>query len=270
MENQEETVQIHIKSLDKTVDFPVRSSSPCKKCKGTGVKDKKQCPICCGSGSIKMLDCIRCNGTKQIENGLKCNICKGEGVISEAKTKDFLQARQFCEEFQKNPAKTILICLACLIVLGASSYFISGYLFVDLRLIQSWNVYVPLLLGLVAAFRIVTYLHKMNLGSYLPASKKFTIAGAVIALCIAAIAIPGPIAGRYHWIESEAKSIISEAVSEQGVTCQKVKVSGNDGDVFHGIATISDGEELKINIHYTKERETGREIGYSIEVEPVE
>ncbi|MBO6136016.1 MAG: hypothetical protein J6P30_05445 [Fibrobacter sp.] len=122
MENQEETVQIHIRSLDKTVDFPVRSSRPCKRCKGTGIKDKKPCPICCGSGSIKMLDCIRCNGTKQIENGLKCNICKGEGTISEAKTNEFFQARQFCEEFQKKPAKTILICLACLIVLGACSF----------------------------------------------------------------------------------------------------------------------------------------------------
>ena len=270
MENQEETVQIHIKSLDKTVDFPVRSSEFCNTCKGTGIKDKKPCPACCGSGWIKMLDCIRCNGTMQIENGLKCNICKGMGSISEAKTKDFLGARQFCEDFQKNPTKTILICLACLAALGVCSYIVSGYAFVDLRLVKTWFAYIALLVGFVAAFRIVTYLHKMNLGSYLPASKKFTIAGAVIALCIAAIAIPGPVAGRYHWIESEAKSIISEAVSEQGVTCQKVKVSGNDGDVFHGIATISDGEELKINIHYTKERETGREIGYSIEVEPVE
>ena len=31
MENQEETVQIHIKSLDKTVDFTVRSSEFCNK-----------------------------------------------------------------------------------------------------------------------------------------------------------------------------------------------------------------------------------------------
>lgn len=102
MAEQEETVQIHIASLDKTIDFPVRSSEFCNTCKGTGTKDKKPCPTCCGSGWIKMLDCIRCNGTKQIENGLKCNICKGMGTISEAKTKDFLEARQFCEDFQKN------------------------------------------------------------------------------------------------------------------------------------------------------------------------
>ena len=270
MENQEETVQIHIKSLDKTVDFPVRSSSPCKKCKGTGIKDKKQCPICCGSGSIKMLDCIRCNGTKQIENGLKCNICKGEGIISEAKTKDFLQARQFCEEFQKNPAKTILIFLACLIVLGACSFFISGYLFVDLRMVQSWNVYIPLLLGLGAAFYILTRLKKMHTGSYLPASTKFAISSAVVALGIAAIAIPGPVAGRYHWMESEAKEIISEALAEDNLSCQSVKVSSHVGDDYHGIAKISDGDEIKIIIHYRKVEETRREIGYSIEVEPVE
>lgn len=270
MENQEETVQIHIKSLDKTVDFPVRSSSPCKKCKGTGVKDKKQCPMCCGSGSIKMLDCIRCNGTKQIENGLKCNICKGEGVISEANTKDFLQARQFCEEFQKNPSKTILIFLACLIVLGASSYFISGYLFVDLRLIQSWNVYVPLLLGLGAAFYMLTCTHKVNVGSYLPAPKKLMISCGIIALIIAAIAIPGPIAGRYHWMESEAQETISEALAEDNLSCLSVKVSSHVGDDYHGIAKISDGDEIKIIIHYRKVEETRREIGYSIEVEPVE
>lgn len=270
MENQEETVQIHIRSLDKTVDFPVRSSSPCKKCKGTGTKDKKPCPICCGSGSIKMLDCIRCNGTKQIENGLKCNICKGEGVISEAKTNEFLQARQFCEEFQKKPAKTILICLACLIVLGACSFFISSYLFVDLRMIQSLNIYVPLLLGLGAGFYVLVTLHKMHVGSYLPAPKKFMISAAVIALGIAAIAIPGPVAGRYHWMESEAKEIISEALAEDNLYCQSVKVSSHDGNDYHGIATISDGDKIKIIIHYRKVEETSREIGYSIEVEPVE
>ena len=270
MAEQEETVQIHIASLDKTIDFPVRSSEFCNTCKGTGTKDKKPCPTCCGSGWIKMLDCIRCNGTKQIENGLKCNICKGMGTISEAKTKDFLEARQFCEDFQKKPAKTILICLACLAALGVCSYIVSGYAFVDLRLVKTWFAYIALLVGFVAGFRILTYLHKMNVGSYLPASKKIMIASAVIALGIAAIVIPGPIAGRYHWIESEAQEAISEAVSEHEVFCQKVKVSGNDGDVYHGIATISDGEELKVNIHYRKVDETGRKIGYSIEVEPVE
>ena len=270
MENQEETVQIHIRSLDKTVDFPVRSSSPCKRCKGTGIKDKKPCPICCGSGSIKMFDCIRCNGTKQIENGLKCNICKGEGTISEAKTNEFLQARQFCEEFQKKPAKTILICLACLIVLGACSFFISSYLFVDLRMIQSLNIYVPLLLGLGAGFYVLVTLHKMHVGSYLPAPKKFMISAAVIALGIAAIAIPGPVAGRYHWMESEAKEIISEALAEDNLSCQSVKVSSHDGNDYHGFATISDGDKIKIIIHYKKVEETSREIGYSIEVEPVE
>lgn len=270
MEEQEETVQIHIKSLDKTVDFPVRSSEFCNKCKGTGIKDKKQCPICCGSGSIKMLDCIRCNGTKQIENGLKCNICKGEGIISEAKTKDFLQARQFCEEFQKKPAKTILIFLACLIVLGACSFFISGYLFVDLRMVQSWNVYIPLLLGLGAAFYMLTCIHKVHVGSYLPAPKKLMISCGIIALIIAAIAIPGPVAGRYHWMESEAKEIISEALAEDNLSCQSVKVSSHVGDDYHGIAKISDGDEIKIIIHYRKVEETRREIGYSIEVEPVE
>ena len=270
MEEQEDTVQIFIRSLDKAVDFPVRSSEFCKTCKGTGTKGKEPCAACCGSGSIKMLDCIRCNGTAQIENGLRCNICKGIGTISEAKTKDFLEARQFCENFQKSPAKTILICLACLVVLGICSYIVSGYAFVDLRLLKTWYAYIALLVGFVAGFRILTYIHKMNVGSYLPAFKKFMIAGAVIALGIAAIASPGPVAGRYHWIERQAKNIVNNGVSKQGVSCQNVKVSGNDENVYHGIATISDGKEIKIDIHYQKEHMNSREIGYSIKVEVME
>ena len=44
----------------------------------------------------------------------------------------------------------------------------------------------------------------------------------------------------------------------------------HNGDDYHGIATISDGDAIKIIIHYRKVEETRREIGYSIEVEPVE
>ncbi len=270
MEEQEETVQIYVASLDKTVTFPVRSSEPCKRCKGTGLKSKKPCPHCCGSGSVKMLDCIRCNGTKQIENGVKCNVCKGKGILSEALTNEFLEARQFCENFQKKPAKTILIGLACLVALGICAYFVSGFAFVDIRMLQSWYVYIGLIVGFTAGFYILTRLKKMHTGSYLPASTKFAISSAVVALGIAAIAIPGPVAGRYHWMESEAKEIISEALAEDNLSCQSVKVSSHDGNDYHGIAKISDGDEIKIIIHYRKVEETRREIGYSIEVEPVE
>jgi len=269
-EENKETVPIYIQSLDKSVEFPVRSSESCKACKGTGKKNKKPCPTCCGSGSVKMLDCIRCNGTKQIENGHKCNICKGNGTLSEAKTKEFLEAREFCEDFQKKPARTILICLACLAILGICSYVISGFLFVDLRFIESWYSYIALAVGFTAGFYILVRLHKMHLGSYLPAPKKFSISCAVIALCIVSIAIPGPVAGRYHWIESEAKEIIDDAFSEQGLFCESVKVTSVDGDVYHGTATISDGDLIKINIHYKKVDGNSREISYSIEVEPVE
>ena len=268
MEEQEDTVQIHIRSIGKTIDFPVKSSEFCKRCKGTGKKGKEQCPYCCGSGSVKMLDCIRCNGTKQIENGGKCNVCKGEGILSEVKTREFLEARQFCEGFQKSPAKTILICLACLVVLGICSYIVSGYAFVDLRLLKTWYAYIALLVGLGAGFFVLTYLHKMNVGSYLSAFKKFMIAGAVIALGIAAIAIPGPVAGRYHWIERQAKNIVDNGVSKHGVSCKSVKVSGADGNVYHGVATISDGEELEIDIYYQKAEGNSREIAYSIQVLP--
>ena len=91
-----------------------------------------------------------------------------------------------------------------------------------------------------------------------------------VVLGIAAIAIPGPVAGRYYWMESEAKEIISEALAEDNLSCQSVKVSSHDGNDYHGIATISDGDKIKIIIHYKKVEETSREIGYSIEVEPVE
>lgn len=270
MEEQEETVQIHIKSLGKTVDFPVKSSETCKRCKGTGLKSKKPCPYCCGSGTVKMLDCIRCNGTKFIADGLKCNVCKGEGILSEVNTREFLKARQFCEDFQKNPAKTILICLACLVVLGLAAYVVSGFAFVDIRMIESWYSYIALMLGFGAGFYIMVCLNKMYKGSYLPAATKFAISFAGIALCIAAIVIPGPIAGRYHWIEGEAKEIVSDAVSEEGLTCTSVKVSGADGDIYHAVATLSNGDVLKINIHYEKVESHSREIAYSIELELID
>ena len=270
MEEQEETVQIYVASLDKTVTFPVRSSEPCKRCKGTGLKSKKPCPHCCGSGSVKMLDCIRCNGTKQIDNGVKCNVCKGKGTLSEALTNEFLEARQFCENFQKNPAKTILICLACLVALGLCAFFVSGYAFVDIRMLQSWYAYIGLIVGFTAGFYILTRLKKMHTGSYLPAATKFAISFAVIALCIAAIAIPGPVAGRYSWIEREAKEIVSGAVSEEGLSCASVKVSGADGDVYHATAKLSNGDALKINIHYEKVESHSREIAYSIGVELID
>ena len=269
MEEQEETVQIHIKSIDKTVDFPVRSSSFCDRCKGTGVKGKDQCPYCCGSGSVKMLDCIRCNGTKQIENGGKCNICKGEGILSEVKTREFLEARQFCEGFQKAPAVTILIGLACLIALGICAYVVSGYAFIDLRLLKTWGSYIALMVGFGAGFYLLICLNKMYKGSYLPSLTKFLISFAVIALAVAAVVIPGPVAGRYNWIERQAKNIVNDGVSDQGFSCEKVKVTSTDRNVYHGIATISNGQEIEIDIYYLKANSYGRKISYSIEVRPV-
>ncbi len=271
MAEQEETVQIRIESLDTAIDFPVRSSKFCKACKGSGIKESKSCPTCCGSGSIKMLDCIRCNGTTKIEKGLRCNVCKGTGSISEAKTKDFLEARQFCEKFKKNPAKAILIFLACLAAIGICSYIVSGYAFADNRILRhSWYACTAFVIGAAAFLYMMAYIHKINAGSYQPAFKKFMTAGAVIALVIAAIVIPGPIAGRYSWIEREAKNNINDAVSRKGLACQKVSISSNDGDVYHGIATISDGKEIKINIIFKKVYKAGYAINYSIKVEPVE
>ena len=40
MSEQQETVHIHIKSLGRAVEFPVRSAETCKKCKGTGKGQK--------------------------------------------------------------------------------------------------------------------------------------------------------------------------------------------------------------------------------------
>ena len=269
MDEQENTVQIHIRSIGKTVDFPVRSSEFCKRCKGTGTKGKEQCPYCCGSGSVKILDCIRCNGTKQIENGSKCNVCKGEGILSEAKTREFLEARQFCEGFQKAPAVTILIVLACLVALAICAYVLSGYAFVDIRLLKTWGSYIAFMVGAVSGFYLMVCLNKMYKGSYLPSLTKFLISFAVVALAVAAIVIPGPIAGRYNWIERKAKNIVDNGVSKQGASCKSVKVSGADGDVYHGIATISDGREIAIDIYYQKVHGHSREIAYSIQVQPV-
>ena len=270
MQNQEETVQIHIKSIGKTVNFPVRSSEFCKRCKGSGKKDKRPCPYCCGSGSVKMLDCIRCNGTKLIDNGLKCNVCDGNGTLTEVKTREFLSARQFCENFKKNPAKTILICIACLVALAVCAHIVSGYAFIDFRLIKSWPAYISLLVGLCAGFYVLVCLNKMNKGSYLPQSTKTLISVAVIAIWIAAIVIPGPVTGRYCWIESQAKGIISEGVSSQGISCNKVKVVSSDSDDYHAIANLSNGERMEVDIHYKKIHTHNRKITYSIDVVPVD
>lgn len=270
MQNQEETVQIHIKSMEKTVNFPVRSSEFCKRCKGSGKKDKRPCPYCCGSGSVKMLDCIRCNGTKLIDNGLKCNVCNGNGTLSEVETREFLSARQFCENFKKNPAKTILICLACLVALAICAHIFSGYAFIDYRLIKSWPAYISLIVGLCAGFYVLVCLNKMNKGSYLPQFTKTIISIAVIALWIAAVAIPGPVTGRYCWIESQAKDIISNGISSQGISCNKVKVISSDSDEYRAIADLSNGEIIEVNIHYKKIYAHNHKINYSIDVVPVD
>lgn len=267
MSAQEETVQIHIKSLGKTVDFPVRSSEPCKHCKGTGKKDNRKCPYCCGSGKIKMLDCIQCNGTK-VSDGSSCKCCKGEGVLTEVKTREFLDAREFCEKFKKNPAPTLLICLACLIVLGICARVISGYAFVYFMFMKTWPCYVALLGGLLGGFYVLVCVNKMNKGSYLPTVTKTAISAGVIAIWVAAIAIPGPLTGRYWWIEKETKNTISEGVAEQGLSCTNVKVIGNDGDVYHSIATLSNGEKIEVNTLFKDERSHSRKVSYSIHVEP--
>jgi len=269
MSEQQESVHIQIKSLGRAVEFPVRSSEPCKKCKGSGKKDKRPCPYCCGSGRVKMLDCIQCNGTKVAPDKTPCKCCKGTGALTEVKTREFLDAREFCENFKKNPAKTILICLACLIALGVCARIISGYAFVYFMFLKTWPCYVSLLVGLGAGFYVLVCLNKMNKGSYLPAATKGLISVGVIALWIAAIAIPGPVTGRYWWIEKETKSTITDALAEQGVACQKVKVRGNDGDVYHAIATLSDGNRVEVNTYFKDERSHGRKIAYSIHVEPV-
>lgn len=269
MSEQQESIYIQIKSLGRAVEFPVKSSDTCKHCKGTGKKDKRPCPYCCGSGQVKMLDCIQCHGTKVAPDGQKCKCCKGTGLLTEVNTREFLDAREFCENFKKNPSKTILICLACLIALGVCSHIISGYVFVYFMFLKTWPCYVSLLVGLGAGFYVLVCLNKMNKGSYLPATTKGLISVGVIAVWIAAIAIPGPITGRYWWIEKETKNTISNTLSNQGVICQKVKVVSNDGDVYHGIATLSDGNRVEVNTYFHEERSHSRKIAYSIQVEPV-
>lgn len=268
MSEQQETVHIHIKSLGRAVEFPVRSSETCMKCKGTGKKDKRPCPYCCGSGQIKMLDCIHCSGTK-VSDGSSCKCCKGEGLLTEVKTREFLDAREFCEKFRKNPVPTLLICLACLIVLGICSRIISGYAFVYFMFMKTWPCYISLLVGLGAGFYVLVCLNKMNKGSYLTATTKGLISAGVIAVWIAAIAIPGPVTGRYWWIEKETKNTMSRALAEQGLACQSVKVDHANGDDYHAIATLSNGNDIKVITHFKEERGHGNKIAYSIYVEPV-
>lgn len=269
MSEQQESVHIHIKSLGRAVEFPVRSATTCKKCKGTGTKDKKACPYCCGSGQVKMLDCIQCSGTKVAPDGQKCKCCNGAGTLTEVKTREFLDAREFCENFKKNPAKTLLICLACLVALGVASHIISGYAFVYFMFLKTWPCYVSLLFGLGGGFYVLVCLNKMNKGSYLPATTKGLITAGVIAVWIAAIAIPGPVTGRYWWIEKESKEIITDALAEQGLSCQSVKVDRADGDDYHAIATLSNGDKVEVITHFKNERGHGNKIAYSIHVEPV-
>ena len=249
MSEQTETVHIHLKSLGRAVEFPVRNATTCKKCKGSGKGQKNgRCPYCCGSGQIKMLDCICCSGAMVVANGSTCKTCKGKGLLTEVKTREFLEAREFCENFKKNPAKTLLICLACLIALGICSYIISGYAFVYFTFLETWPCYVSLLAGLGASFYVLVCVNKMNKGSYLPAATRTLITTGIIAVWIATIVISGPITGRYWWIEKESKDTISDALAEQGLSCQSVKVIGNDGDIYHGVATLSNGEKIKGNL----------------------
>ena len=124
------------------------------------------------------------------------------------------------------------------------------------------------MVGFGAGFYLLICLNKMYKGSYLPSLTKFLISFAVIALAVAAVVIPGPVAGRYNWIERQAKNIVDNGVSKHGVSCKSVKVSGADGNVYHGVATISDGEELEIDIYYQKAEGNSREIAYSIQVLP--
>jgi len=269
MLTQEETVQIYIKSLKRAIEFPVRNSEPCKKCKGSGKKDKRPCPYCCGSGQVKMVDCIHCSGTKVAADGTTCKGCKGSGVLSEVNTREFLEAREFCENFKKNPAKTLLICLACLAALGVASHIISGYVFVYFMFLKTWPCYVSLLVGMGGAFYVLVCLNKMNKGSYLPATTKGLITAGVIAVWITAIAIPGPLTGRYWWIEKETKNTITDALAEQGLICQSVKVDRADGDDYHAIATLSNGDKVEVITHFKNERGHGNKIAYSIHVEPV-
>lgn len=270
MANQNESVQIFIKSIGRAIHFPVKSSETCKKCKGTGKGQKNgRCPNCNGSGQIKMLDCVCCSGNKVTSDGTTCKVCKGEGTLTEVKTREFLEAREFCENFRKNPAKTILICFACLVALGVCSHIITGYAFVDFRLIKTWPSYISLLVGIGAGFYVLVCVNKMNKGSYHTAATKTLISAGVIAVWIATVAIPGPIMGRYNWIERQSKEIVSDGVSSQGLSCEKVKVFSNDGNLYHGMAALSNGEKIEVNIHYQEVRSYNRKITYSIHVEPV-
>ncbi|MCF0224989.1 MAG: hypothetical protein HUK20_12030 [Fibrobacter sp.] len=267
---QQETVSIHVDSLGRDVAFPIRHSEFCKKCKGVGEKNKKPCPYCCGSGEVKTLDCIRCNGKKYAADGTKCKLCKGEGVLSETKTRDFLEAREFCEDFKKNPAKILLIFIACLVALGICSRIVCGYAFVDINLVKTWPSYISLLVGLLAGGYVLACVSKMNKGSYLPGVTKALISAGVVALGIAAVAIPGPVTGQYSWIEGQAEEIITENVASQGVTCESVKVSNSNRDDFYGVAHFSDRTSQKIVIHYIESKLYSRNVRYSIQIEPLE
>ena len=46
-------------------------------------------------------------------------------------------------------------------------------------------------------------------------------------------------------------------------------MTSTDRNVYHGIATISNGQEIEIDIYYLKANSYGRKISYSIEVRPV-
>lgn len=270
-EIQDEPVQIYVKSLGRAIEFKVKDSDFCHKCNGTGesAKQKKPCPYCCGSGRVKKLDCIRCNGTKLL-NGSACNICKGQGILTEVQTREFLGAREFCEKFQKNPAPTLLLGAGCIAAAGICARIVTGILFVDFGLGKTWPSYIGLLVGILAVLYIFTSVNKMMKGSFLPATTKGAIATVVIAALAAAIFIAGPMTGKYSWIEKQAKDIIDEHFASQSISCKSFKVMENYKDNYHGVAVLSNGDTIEMVVTYERINRVGRNISYSIQVIPVQ
>ena len=108
----------------------------CPKCHGVGsyresifgiIKYKCKCSACEGKGVFFRL-CPDCGGLGVDQQGIRCQLCKGERKISSKKAENIKDGEDLIKEWTKNPIKSIVFILLNFFVITP----ILVYIFADL------------------------------------------------------------------------------------------------------------------------------------------
>lgn len=163
------------------------------------------------------------------------------------------EARENCEKFKKNPAGTLFLSAVYITAIAICVRPVWNHIYIDFSLIKSWDACIFNLVLLAAAVLLYRQCSDFFKGSEDDPDKSSLQTTGVILICagILAALISGYTTDKYGWIESEARKSLNQKVLNYGsVKCTSVDIDHHSGDIYYGMAKLSDGTERPTVVNY--------------------